>query len=143
MKDIDASDMKRWAVEIVDEVSPEDSFVVEQGFDAIATNWYRADTHDEGRFIGAAELGTFAALVVPFLIGFIGDVVKDVIKDAAKKALGAELDKLLKRKTSPEESQRLKAEVLAAIDKSRFTTGDKATLRTGFDVLFARVGATK
>lgn len=143
MEGASTSDIKRWAVGIVAEVSPEDTFVVEEGFDSLASDWDTAVAQDEGRFISGAEIGTFAALIVPFLMGFFGDLAKDVVKDAAKRAIGPQIDRLLGRKADAEDVRRLKGEVKTAIEKSRFPAAEKKTLQAGFDSLFAKIGAAR
>jgi len=141
MNDIDRDTVKTWAIQIVAEVEPEDTFVIEQGFDALASDWHKASSQDEGRFIGGPELATFAALVTPFLLGLLGDVVKDVVKDQAKKATGSLLDRVLKRNASADETEKLRRQVTAAVDKSRFNAAQKATLRSGFEKMFAKLQA--
>lgn len=131
--------LKRLATDIVTQVEPDDVFVVEDNFDALITDWHRAVSQDEGRFIGGAEIATFAAAVVPFLLTFLGDVAKDVVKDQAKKAAGALLDKLLKRQTSAEEATRLRTEIEVAIAKSKVSREQKDVLNAGFDVLFSKL----
>lgn len=141
MEEIDRETVKSWAVAIVGQVEPDDTFVVEDGFDALANDWHKAASQDEGRFIGGAEFATFAAMVTPFLLGLFGDVVKDVVKDQAKKAFGSLLGRVLKRDASAEETEKLRREVAAAVDKSRFNAAQKATLRAGFEKMFAKLQA--
>ncbi|MCA1494597.1 hypothetical protein I6F11_27325 [Ensifer sp. NBAIM29] len=131
------------AQQIVAIVEPMDAFVVEEGFDDIVENWDKALPQDEGRFIGGAELASFAALVVPFLLGFFGDVAKDVIKDQAKRATAALITKLLAKKSTVDEAGRLKSEIDAAITKSGFSAEQKTALANGFGTLFATVGPAK
>lgn len=131
--------LKQRAVDIVAQVEPDDVFVVEDNFDALVDDWYRAVSQDEGRFIGGVEVATFAAAVVPFLLTFLGDVAKDVVKDQAKKAAGTLLDKLLRRQASTDEAARLQAELEVAIAKSKVTREQKDILRSGFDVLFEKL----
>ena len=102
MTEINREQVKEWAIAIVNEVEPEDVFVVQDGYDALVEEWHRADAQDEGRLIGGAEVATFAAMVVPFLLGFFGDVAKDVVKDQAKKLVGGLLDRILKRRATAE-----------------------------------------
>lgn len=135
----DQEALKRLATEIVTQVEPDDVFVVEDNFDAMITDWHRAVSQDEGRFIGGAEIATFAAAVVPFLLTFLGDVAKDVIKDQAKKAAGPLLDKLLKRRASADEAQRLRTEIEVAIAKSKVAREQKDVLNAGFDILFSKL----
>jgi hypothetical protein len=131
--------LKQRAVDIVVQVEPDDVFVVEDNFDALVDDWHRAVSQDEGRFIGGAEVATFAAAVVPFLLTFLGDVAKDVVKDQAKKAAGALLDKLLRRQARTDEAVRLRAELEVAIAKSKVTREQKDILRSGFDVLVEKL----
>ena len=112
--------LKQRATDIVTLVEPDDAFVVEDNFDALITDWHRAVSQDEGRFIGGAEIATFAAAVVPFLLTFLGDVAKDVIKDQAKKAAGVLLDKLLKRQASADEAARLRTEIESRSPRARW-----------------------
>jgi hypothetical protein len=132
--------LKRWSTAIVAQVEPDDVFVVEDVFKASLKDWREAVAQDEGRFWGGAELSTFAAVVGPFLLAFFGDVIKDVVKDGAKKAVGALLDRVLKREAKADEAARLRGEINAAIDKSRFTAEQKKTLRDGFQTFFNKVG---
>lgn len=143
MDEISKDDMRRWAVELVTIVEPDDVFVVEDGFDDIVANWHKARPQDEGKFIGGAEIASFAALVIPFLLGFFGDVAKDVIKDQAKKATGALVEKVLGKKATGDESTRLKSEIELAIAKSKFSSDQKAVLTSGFGKLFAKVQPSK
>ncbi|MBE0550501.1 MAG: hypothetical protein IH627_23135 [Rubrivivax sp.] len=131
--------LKQLATDIVTQVEPDDVFVIEDTFDALITDWHRAVSQDEGRFIGGAEIATFAAAVVPFLLTFLGDVAKDVVKDQAKKAAGALLDKLLKRQASADEATRLRTEIEVAIAKSKVTRKQKNILNAGFDILFGKL----
>ena len=131
--------LKQWATDIVTLVEPDDVFVVEDNFDALITDWHRAVSQDEGRFIGGAEVATFAAVVVPFLLTFLGDVAKDVVKDQAKKAAGTLMDKLLHRKASADEAARLKTEIEVAIAKSKVTREQKDVLNAGFNALFGKL----
>lgn len=131
--------LKRLATDIVAQVEPDDVFVVEDNFDALITDWHRAVSQDEGRFIGGVQIATFAAAVVPFLLTFLGDVAKDVIKDQAKKAAGTLLDKLLKRQASADEATRLRTEIEVAIAKSTVAREQKDVLNAGFDVLFSKL----
>lgn len=131
--------LKQLATDIVTQVEPDDVFVIEDTFDALITDWHRAVSQDEGRFIGGTEIATFAAAVVPFLLTFLGDVAKDVVKDQAKKAAGALLDKLLKRQASADEATRLRTEIEVAIAKSKVTREQKNVLNAGFDILFGKL----
>lgn len=72
-------------------VEPDDAFVIDEGFDTLVEDWHRVSAQEEGRFVGGAEISTFAAVLVPSLLGLFGDVAKDVVKDQAKKATGAPL----------------------------------------------------
>jgi hypothetical protein len=141
METIDRATVKGWAVAIVGQVEPGDTFVVEDGFDALADDWHSATSQDEGRFVGGAEVATFAAMVTPFLLELFGDVVKDVVKDQAKKVFGSLLDRVLKRNASSDETEKLRREIAAAVDKSRFTASQKARLRAGFETMFAKLTA--
>lgn len=140
MNRVETDDIRRWAKAIVSEVEPDDEFVVDDTFDIAPEDWHRADSQDEGRFDGGAAASTFAAVVVPFLLGFFGDVVKDVVKDATKKAVASLLDKFLKREAASDEVARLRKAVDVEIANSRFDAEQKKTLREGFEVLFAKVG---
>ncbi|AQH03812.1 hypothetical protein A9R05_32980 (plasmid) [Burkholderia sp. KK1] len=133
------ADIKRRAIGIVAQVEPGDEFVVEDGFDALIDDWDQAKAPDEGRFGGTTEAASFAGLVVPFLLGFIGDVAKDVVKDQAKKAVGALIDKLLARKATTDDAAELKSAVESAIVKSRFSNAEKLELSGGFDKLFDKI----
>ncbi|TPN82559.1 hypothetical protein FJ987_16450 [Mesorhizobium sp. CU2] len=139
MDKIGNEDMRRRAVDLVMIVEPEDAFVVEEGFDDIVDNWHKARPQDEGKFIGGAEVASFAALVIPFLLGFFGNVAKD----QAQRASGALLDKVLGRTATEDESTRLKSEIELAIVKSKFSSDQKAVLIAGFGNLFARVQPSK
>ena len=140
MAEIDRATLKRWAKAIVNEVEPDDAFVIEDNFDALLDEWHAARSQDEGRFIGGPEVAAFAGVVGPFLLGFFGDVAKDVVKDQSKKLLGLLIDKFLARRSSADEATRLHRELEAAIAKSRFAPTQKEVLRRGFDDLFTRVG---
>jgi len=50
------------ALGIVREVTPEDIFVVEEGFDQLADDWDAAESQDEGRLLGI-EASTFAGVI--------------------------------------------------------------------------------
>lgn len=125
---------------IVSEVEPDNVFVVEDCFDSLAEDWHRARSQDEGRFEDGLVATTFAAVVVPFLFSFFGDVLKDIVKDQAKKAAGRLIENLLQRKASNEEVASVEAEIYQAIDRSRFSADEKTTLRNGFTTLFAKLG---
>src|SRR5687768_5688879 len=120
MDEINRDIVKGWAIAIVGWVEPDDVFVVEDGFDVLADDWHKARSQDEGRFIGGPEVATFAAMVAPFLLGFFGDVAKDVVKDQAKKAFGSLLDRVLKRNAESDDIEKLRQEIGAAVDRSRF-----------------------
>ena len=139
MNKVETDDIRRWAKAIVSEVEPDDEFVVDDTFDIAPEDWHRADSQNEGRFDGGTAASTFATVVVPFLLGFFGDVVKDVVKDAAKEAIAPLLDKFLKRKAAGDEVARLRKAVDVEIANSRFDPEQKKTLRDGFEVLFAKV----
>lgn len=143
MTQIDRENLKKWALAIVAEVEPGDAFVVEDGFDALVEEWHRADAQDEGRLIGGAEIATFAAMVAPFLLAFFGDVAKDVVKDRAKTAVGSLLDRLLDRRATRDDVESLRKDITAAINKSRFSSAEKAKLEAGFAQLYAKVGPNK
>lgn len=143
MTEINREQVKEWAVAIVNEVEPEDVFVVQDGYDALVEEWHRADAQDEGRLIGGAEVATFAAMVVPFLLGFFGDVAKDVVKDQAKKVVGGLLDRILKRRATTDDAEALRTEINAAIGKSRFSPAEKAKLQAGFAQMFAKLAPAK
>ena len=131
--------LKRLATGIVAQVEPDDTFVIEDNFDALITDWHHAVSQDEGRFIGGAEIATFAAALIPFLLTFLGDVAKDVVKDQAKKAAGGLLDKLLRRQASADEAQHLRTEIEVAIAKSKVAREQKDVLNAGFDILFSKL----
>ncbi len=139
MNKIDRDMVKKWAVDIVSQVVPDDTFVIEEGFDEIADEWFHAVSQDEGRFIGGEEVAAFAGVVVPFLLGFFGDIAKDVAKEKARKSFGVLLDKLLNRRASSDETSKLKAELFDSITRSRFPDQEKSVLIEGFDELFAKI----
>lgn len=143
MTEINREQVKEWAIAIVNEVEPEDVFVVQDGYDALVEEWHRADAQDEGRLIGGADVATFAAMVVPFLLGFFGDVAKDVVKDQAKKLVGGLLDRILKRRATTDDAEALRTEINAAIGKSRFSPAEKAKLQAGFAKMFSKLAAAK
>lgn len=143
MTDIDREQVKEWAIAIVSEVEPEDVFVVEDGYDALVDEWHRADAQDEGRLIGGPEVATFAAMVVPFLLGFFGDVAKDVVKDQVKRAVGGLFDGILKRRANTGDAEKLRNEITTAIGKSRFSLAEKAKLQAGFDKMFVKLARAK
>ncbi len=133
--------LKQLAADIVARVEPDDVFVIEDNFDALLADWDRAVSQDEGRFVGGAEVATFAAAIVPFLLVFLGEVARDVAKEQAKRASGALLDKLLRRNASAEEAGRLRTEIEVAIAKSKVSREQKEVLNAGFDILFSKVKA--
>lgn len=137
------TEIKQWAIAIVNEVQPEDIFVVEDGYEALVEEWYRADAQDEGRLVGGAEVATFAGMIVPFLLGFFGDVAKDTAKDQAKKAIGGLLDRVLKRRATTDDAEGLRREIGTAIEKSRFSPAEKAKLHAGFAKMFAKLAPAK
>jgi hypothetical protein len=141
--EINREQVKEWAVAIVNEVEPEDVFVVQDGYDALVEEWHRADAQDEGRLIGGADVATFAAIVVPFLLGLFGDVAKDVVKDQAKRLVGGLLDRILKRRATAEDVEALRAEINTAIGNSRFSPAEKLKLQTGFAKMFAKLAPAK
>ncbi len=143
MTEIDRGQVKEWAIAIVNEVEPADAFVVEDGYDALVDEWRRADSQDEGRFIGAGEVATFAAMVVPFLFGLFGDVAKDVVKDKVKKAVGDLLDRVLKRCAAPGDAEKLRTEIITAISKSRFSLEEKVRLQAGFDEMLVKLSRVR
>jgi hypothetical protein len=140
---IDLVVLKTWALAMVAEVEPDDTFVVEDNFDGLVNDWHIARAQNEGRFVDTADVATFAGAIVPFLLVFFGDVAKDVVKDQAKKAAGALLEKLLAGKTNRDEAARLSSEIEAAIAESGFSKEQKETLRAGFRKLFAKVGPAR
>jgi hypothetical protein len=105
--------------------------------------WHRAHAQDEGRFFGEAEIATFAAMVAPFLLAFFGDVAKDVVKDKVKTAVGSLLDRVLDRRATKDDVEKLRKEVTTAINKSRFSSAEKAKLEAGFAKLYAKVAPKK
>lgn len=143
MTEINREQIKDWAIAIVNEVEPEDVFVVEEGYDALVEEWHRADAQDEGRLIGGADVATFSAMIVPFLLGFFGDVAKDVVKDQAKKAVGSLLDRILKRGAASDDAEALRMEITTAIGKSRFSPAEKAKLQSGFSKMFTKLELAK
>jgi hypothetical protein len=143
MTEVDRENLKKWALAIVTEVEPDDVFVVEDGFDALVEEWHRASAQDEGRFIGGAEVATFAAMVAPFLLAFFGDVAKEVVKDKVKTTVGSLLDRVLNRRATKDDVEVLRKDITAAINKSRFSSAEKAKLEAGFAKLFTRVGPKK
>lgn len=143
MTEINREQVKEWAIAIVNEVEPEDVFVVEDGYDALVDEWHRAEAQDEGRLIGGPEVATFAAMAVPFLLGFFGDVAKDVVKDQVKTAVGGLLDRILKRRATADDAETLRTEINTAIGKSRFSSAEKAELQGGFDKMFAKLAPAK
>jgi len=140
MQEIDKAAVKDWAIRIVGHVTPGDAFVVEDAFDIEAEDWHKAGSQDEGRFVGGLEASTFAAVIVPFLLGFFGDVAKDIVKDQIKISVGALIERQLKRKTSGDETAQLKRQIDTAISNSRFSDEQKQTLRAGFEILFMKLG---
>jgi hypothetical protein len=141
--DINREQLKAWAIAIVSELEPADVFVVEDGYDALVEDWHRADAQDEGRLIGGAEIATFAGMIVPFLLGFFGDVAKDVVKDQAKKLVGELLDRVLKRHATKDDAETLRVEISAAIGKSRFSPAEKAKLQIGFARMLTKLAPGK
>lgn len=141
--EIDRAQVRQWAIAIVKEVEPDDAFVVEDGYDGLVDAWHRADAQDEGRLVGGIDAATFAAMVVPFLLGFFGDVAKDVVKDQVKTVVGDLLDRVLKRRATRGDAEALGVAVEAAIAKSRFSPVEKARLRTGFDRMLAKLKPTE
>ena len=139
MADRDSALMKGWATGIARIVAPDDAFVIEDGFDGIARHWHEATAQEEGRFIGGADISPFVALLVPFLVGVFADVTKDVAKEGAKKLLGSLMDKLLRRQASHTELSQFRAEVQAALLRSRFSDQQRRTLADGFDDLLVEV----
>lgn len=129
MTEINREQVKEWAIAIVNEVEPEDVFLVEDGYDALVEEWHRAETQDEGRLIGGPEVATFAAMAVPFLLGFFRDVAKDVVKDQVKTAVGGLLDRILKRRATADDAETLRTEINTAIGKGRFSSAEKAELQ--------------
>ncbi len=141
-REFDRNTIRQWATAIVSEVEPADGFIVRDNFDGLASAWSQAKPRDEGRFFGGAEVAPFAALIVPFLLGFVGDVTKGIVTDHAKKAVRKYLDKLLAHTIGREEADRLAMQINTAIDDSRFSDAEKKMLRDGFDKLFRRVLST-
>lgn len=143
MTEINREQVKDWAIAIVNEVEPEDVFVVEDGYDALVEDWHAADAQDEGRLIGGAEVATFAAMVAPFLLAFFGDVAKDVVEDQAKTMIGGLLERVLRRRATVDDADALRTEINAAIGKSRFSPAEKAKLQAGFAKMFANLAPPK
>jgi hypothetical protein len=140
---VDRGELKQWAIAIVSEVSPEDVFVVEDGFDELMENWTSSQSQDEGRFIGGHEIAHFAAIVGPFLLGFLTDVTKDVAKDQAKKLVERALGKLRTRQATTEDRAELTRELKAAVARARYSDAQKKVLLEGFDKLVRKVTQTK
>jgi hypothetical protein len=126
----------RLAVAIVELVEPDDVFVVEESFDAIAADWNRAASQDEGRFTRGAEVATFAAAVIPFLLTFLADVAKDIAKDYTKKISAALLEKLLARRIGSDDAGLLRHQIDVAIAASSLPAPQKQVLSEGFTKLF-------
>jgi hypothetical protein len=139
--------LKREAIAIVEQVEPDDVFVVEDGFDAMVDAWNKASAQDEGRFGGVEGLATFAAIITPFLVGlfedyikdFAKDVAKDLAKDQAKKRLTALIDRLLGRKSESDEGNDIRTDIDVAIAKSKFSPKQKEILMRGFEKLLGNV----
>ena len=128
---------KQQALALVGAVAPDDVFVVEDGFDAMAEHWDQAIAQDEGRFSGAEALSTFSALIVPFLLGLLVDTSKDVVKDQAKKAVSRLVDKHLKRSGATDELQATQKAIDTAIESSDLNAEQKQTLRDGFVTVYS------
>src|SRR5579871_1829996 len=103
--------LRELTISIVRIVSPDDAFVVEDGYDDLVDNWNSARSQNEGRFIGGAEVATFAALAVPFLAAFFGDIAKDVAKDVIKNELSALVQNFLNHKPNTGGEGRVKIEI--------------------------------
>ena len=140
MDDINRAKLKTWALTIVSEVEPDDTFVIEDNFDALIENWHAARPQDEGRFVGGPEIAAFAGVIGPFLIGFFGDVAKDAVKDQAKRLVSTLIDKLLAHHATSQEAKKLREDLEGAIAKCRFSEAQKVVLRKGFDDLIAKLG---
>jgi hypothetical protein len=136
MPSADLQTLKRWSLAMVSEVEPDDTFVITDDFDSLLSHWATAKPEDEGRFIGGPEMATFAALIGPFLAGLFADVAKDVVKDQAKKRVAQLLEKFLGHSEDADERKRLRQELDAAVNKSRFSQSQKVALRKGFEKLF-------
>lgn len=124
---IDHATIERWASAIVAVVAPDEARP-------------RSDTPAHPPAESLAELTSFGALLVPFLIGFFGDVAKDVVKDQAKKAVGRLLQAQLDRKANRDDASRLASEIDAAIAASALSDQQKKTLRSGFKELLRKLG---
>lgn len=136
---IEKETLKRLATNIVAQVEPDDIFVVEENFNAIIADWDHAASLDEGRFVGGAEVATFAAAIVPFLLAFLRDVAKDLVKDQAKKISSSLLDKFLRHEANEDEVERLRSEIDVAIAKSKTSREQKDVLNKGFARLFSKI----
>ena len=137
---LDRSTIKRWATDIVAQVEPGDVFVIEENFDGISSAWSKARPTDEGRFFGEAEIPAFAGIIVPFLLGWFGEILKDIAANHAKRTIAMLLDKFVARETTNEETKKLRCEIYSAINNSSFPSSHKDVLKEGFDRLLPKIG---
>mgnify|MGYP003388426834 CR=1 FL=1 len=127
------------ALAIVAEVEPDDAFAVEENFEALAADWDNAKAQNEGRFVGGEELATFAAVIVPFLVAFVGDVATDLAKERIKRSARTLFEKVLARRGEARELTQLRGQIEAAVHDSRFSKKQKEILRQGFGKLLAKL----
>lgn len=137
--ELQKSIVKQQAISLVELVAPDDVFVVEEGFDAMAAHWDQAIAQDEGRFSGAEVLSTFSALIAPFLLGLLVDTAKDVVKDQAKKAVSRLVDKHRQNRAPSDDLQSTRKAIDTAIEQSKLTTEQKQTLRDGFGDIYVKL----
>ncbi len=137
--ELQKSIVKQQAISLVELVAPDDVFVVEEGFDAMAAHWDQAVAQDEGRFSGAEVLSTFSALIAPFLLGLLVDTAKDVVKDQAKKAVSRLVDKHRQNRAPSDDLQSTRKAIDTAIEQSKLTTEQKQTLRDGFGDIYVKL----
>lgn len=137
---MDRSGIKDLAKAIVKITDPGDVFVIEDGFDDIADNWFKARGQDEGHFLGGIEIAGFVSLIVPFLLGIFADTAKGIITDQAKRAINYLLDRVLTKTATTEEAANLGTEMDDLIAKSRYSDEQKKTLKLGFKKLLASMG---
>ncbi|WP_424973216.1 hypothetical protein [Dinoroseobacter sp. S76] len=142
MDEVNHHTLKAWSIGIVELSDPDDVFVVEEGFDAMAASWDKAASQDEGRFITGAEVAAFAAIVGPFLLAIFSGALKGAVEDQFKKVFGSLLGKVLKRDANANEVEKLRKLVAEAIDKSKYSAPQKSELRSGFERMFAQLASS-
>ncbi len=138
MNNSEKEEIKNRALRIVSLVEPEDSFVIEDGYESIVDNWDRAVAQDEGRFSAGELAATFSGLIVPFLLALSNEAVKAVVKDQAKKLIGKRIDDYLDKPKSSIDEKELKSEIESSIARSDFNSAQKEVLKNGFETLFQR-----